>query len=201
MRTKHRRVAAASGRVACIPSQFVARLTHRRNQRHHTCPASPNGEHDLGDENAKNHSRRAGCSDHWRHRRGRADRQRPAGAPAGDAGRLAGAHPPHMDGLDARRAATAGRCAKAGRRRGPSRWSIAQEDRKLAPPDVQKIAEALPAVERQSYLEGGGGGAGAGRIDRLRPRHAGRLGDRPFHDGPAQRPGDPRRLIGVERRA
>ena len=69
-----------------------------------------------------------------------------------------------------------------------------QQDRNLTPPDVQKIAEAFLLWRGNHSLEGGGGGAGRRWRHRLRTRHPGRLGHRPLHHGPAQRPGDPYRL-------
>ena len=60
-----------------------------------------------------------------------------------------------------------------------------QADRNLTPPDVQKIAEALPAVARQSHLEGGRCGSDVRWRDRVRAGDAGGFGDRSLHHGPA----------------
>ena len=69
-----------------------------------------------------------------------------------------------------------------------------QQDRKLTPPDVQKIAEAFLLWHGNHTWKVVERGADVRRRHRLLAGHAGGLGDRQLHHGSAHRPGDPRRL-------
>ena len=73
-----------------------------------------------------------------------------------------------------------------------------QEDRKLTPPDVQKIAEAFLLWRGNHSWKVVDVAPAADGAHRLRAGHPGGLGDRPLHHGPAQRPGDPHRLIAYD---
>ena len=78
------------------------------------------------------------------------------------------------------------------------RADLPRGDRKLTPPDVQKIAEAFLLWNgNHSWKVIDVAPAPDGTIG-FALATAGRLGDRPLHDGPAHRPGDPRRLNRVD---